>query len=67
LIAGGVGVEPLKNAVRLVADELAVDPAGKGRAIAEGLRRLDAPPLRVYFHIETEDQVVIVDSVTRWK
>jgi hypothetical protein len=65
LIAEGVSIDQLKDAVRLVADELAIEPASKGHPLAEGLRRLDARPLRVYFHVDDVNQVVIVDGVTR--
>ena len=50
LMAAGMPAEPLRESVRSIASELGANPESKGHALSEGLRRLDAPPFRVYFY-----------------
>jgi hypothetical protein len=44
---------------------LANDAASKGEAVAEGLRSLIAPPLRVLFVVREADRVAQVELVRR--
>jgi hypothetical protein len=61
---------PDRNAIRQAADavdrDLGTDAAGKGTAVAEDLRRLIAPPLRVLFSVSEADRMVRVLDVARW-
>lgn len=47
-------------AVATIDSELATDPETKGQPVREGLRKLDASPLRVLFAVKTEDRVAEV-------
>ena len=52
-------------AVRAIDVALATDASEKGETIAEGLRSLFAPPLRVLFAIREHDRVAQVELVRR--
>jgi hypothetical protein len=60
LIAAGMPAEPLRETIKSITNELGTTPETKGRALSEGLRRLDAPPFRVYFHADDTRRVVTV-------
>ena len=40
--------------------ELRDDPVAKGVYLNEGLHRIDAPPLRVYFTVNESDRIVTI-------
>jgi hypothetical protein len=65
IISGGAGFEELKQAVQSVDAELSTEPIAKGDPVSEGLRRLDLPPIRVYFHLDEASSTVIVDAIGR--
>ena len=58
LVAAGMPREPIREAVRQIDNELQTEPENKGHALSEGLRRLDIPPFRAYFHVDTANRVV---------
>ena len=43
--------------------KLANDPAGFGRHLGEGLYRLDAPPLVIYYSIHPDERVVTISEI----
>ena len=42
---------------------LVTEPASKGEDVAEGLRRLEVGPLRVYFQIADDERIVEIVAV----
>ena len=62
----GIPAERLKQAVLGINAQLQIDPETKGRELAEGLRRLDYPPFRVYYHVAKVERRVTV-SVLHWQ
>jgi hypothetical protein len=52
LMAAGMPAETIRQVVKNIAEELQIDPQNKGVGLAEGLRRLDAPPFCAYFYLE---------------
>jgi hypothetical protein len=56
----------IEEAGNAIDRELANDPEGKGKALSEGLRSLDLPPLHVVFTVETPDRRVKVLRVRRF-
>ena len=57
LTSGPYGRE-LLSAVESIASELKSNPHLKGRAVAEGLRLIDAMRFRAYYYVEHEGQLV---------
>lgn len=55
----------ITSATQAIDRELGTDPESKGEDVAEGLRSLNAPPLRVIFTVSTDDRVVEVVRVAR--
>lgn len=66
LTEAGIPVAPLKEVVHWIAAELQTDPNNKGKALSEGLRRLDLPPFHVYFFVDEANERVTV-TVLYWK
>ncbi len=58
---------PLRGAVTRAQDsaerKLTNDPVGFGRHLGEGLYRLDAPPLVIYYAIHPTDRVVRITEI----
>ena len=50
-------------AVRKIDETLAQDPKTKGKELAEGLRKLEEPPLQVIFEVEESDRMVRIVKV----
>ena len=55
----------ITSATHLVDQELGTDADSKGENVAEGLRALTVPPLRVIFTVSTTDRLVEVVRVAR--
>ena len=65
LLDGGMAADRLTFSVRWIEYELGEDPDRKGVPLSEGLRRIDSPALRVYYHVEAAAQLVKVDAIAR--
>jgi hypothetical protein len=57
--------EDITAAVQAIDVTLATDASARGETVAEGLRSLIAPPLRVLFVIREADRVAQVELVRR--
>jgi mRNA-degrading endonuclease RelE of RelBE toxin-antitoxin system len=55
----------ISQATEAVDQDLRADPAAKGALVAEDLRRLIIPPLRVLFSVSEADRMVWVLAVAR--
>lgn len=55
----------ISAAVQAIDLTLAIDAASKGELVAEGLRSLNAPPLRVLFVTREADRVAQIELVRR--
>jgi hypothetical protein len=44
---------------------LATDPFRAGREVSEGLRRIDVPPLKAFYEINSDDRIVRITGVAR--
>jgi succinyl-CoA synthetase beta subunit len=51
------------QAVQEIDSALVIDPTTKGTNLAEGLRKLDEPPLQVIFEVEELDRLVRIVKV----
>lgn len=60
LLAARFPAEPIKAVIQHIATELEQSPEMKGRELSEGLRRLDAPPFRVYFFVDEKIERVTI-------
>jgi mRNA-degrading endonuclease RelE of RelBE toxin-antitoxin system len=45
-------------------NQLSLDPKIKSSEVAEGLRKLKVPPLRVYFEIDEQNRVATVTGIS---
>jgi len=66
IAALGLGYDRLMELVRQIVSELSVDPLTKGAPLSEGLRKLDVSLLRVYYHVDEANEVVVIDGI-RWR
>ena len=55
----------ITSATHAIDRELGVDADSKGEDLAEGLRSINIPPLRVIFTVSTDDRLVEVVRVAR--
>jgi hypothetical protein len=66
LTALGIPSNTIKNAVQVISEELMTDPASKGVALSEGLRKMNLPPFRAYFSVDEPKKRVTV-TVLHWQ
>lgn len=57
--------DEIAAAVRAIDAALASDAETRGEPVAEGLRSLNAPPLRVLFTVRQDDRLAVVQVVRR--
>lgn len=57
--------DEIAAAVRAIDAALATDAETRGEPVAEGLRSLNAPPLRVLFTVRQDDRLAVVQVVRR--
>lgn len=55
----------ISSATHAIDHELSTDAESKGEDLAEGLRSLNVPPLRVIFTVSTDDRLTEVVRVAR--
>ena len=60
ILASGAYGRKLLSAFESIAGELESNPHLKGRAVAEGLRSIDADQFRAYYYVDHERQLVNV-------
>ena len=58
LLDGGMDADRLMFSVQWLEFELCENPGAKGQTVSEGLRRIDAPAIRAYFHVEAVESLV---------
>jgi hypothetical protein len=57
---------PEVNRAQMEIDRLLIrDPVGYGVEVAEGLRKIEVPPLVAYYNIDTDRRHVTVSNVAR--
>ena len=55
--------DAVTRAAHRIDQELSIDPMQRGTPLAEGLRKLDVPPLRVYFSVRDQDRIVEITNI----
>lgn len=58
-----VNRQSIADAANAVDRELSYDPALRGKALAEGLRVLETPPLRIIFEVSDADHTARIVGV----